>query len=333
MTSLSLLSTNYKIDNESELEKKNDILYNNSISSFKAFDSALFISEFQGYEDNISLSLEKSNERNKLRPSSNSNIEKNIKNIPDIKFSPSLEKCLTNELLYSITNDSNNIKKGQKLNFNNNDIYDKYSNEKIIKTINNNESKQFLKITKKLFNHEETQNQLKKSNSKIINEKNLKKLNEKKGNTLYEETINGFEYQLKFIENSVHNILPKSYKKFPNNSNKNDDFNNNKDNPRISSNVFSNKYNNKNNYYNNDYSKKNISSLRDNNYNLDYKMRKRTNIFDNDSYNNKENHHHQVHKLKITYNTYGNWICNECYCLNRGYRKVCANCSNYRNLN
>lgn len=333
MTSLSLLSTNYKIDIESEMEKKNDILYNNSISSFKAFDSALFISEFQGNEDNISLSLEKSNEGNKPCLSSNSHLEKNIKKIADTKSSPSLEKCLTNELLYSITNDSNNIKKGQKLNFNINDIYDKYSNQKITKTVNNNESKQFLKITKKLFNYEEPQNQLKKSNSKIINKKNLKKLNDKKGNTIYEETINGFEYQLKFIENSVHNILPKSYKKFSNISNKKENFNNNKDNPRMPSYVYSYKYDNKNNNHNNDYSKKNIYSLRDNNYNLDYKMRKRTNIFDNESYNNKENHHHQIHKLKITYNIYGNWICNDCFCLNRGYSKVCTNCSNYRNIN
>ena len=298
MTSLSVLSTNYKKENESEKEKKNPVLYKNSISSFKVFDSALFMSEFQGAEENISLSLEKSNEDNKGCLSSNSNI----KNIQDLKLSPSLEKCLTNELLNSITNDSNNNKKIQNPNFNSySGNIGKFSNDekkhKIVEIINNTESQKnnFLKITKKLFNHgdidiDTTDIQEKKNNS------NFKKVNDKKSaHTLYEESINGFEYQLKFIENSVHNILPKSYKKF---ISKNNDYNNSKNNQRTLDNKFTNRENN----------------------------------FDNNNDFNKKQNHHQVHKLKMTYNNYSNWICNYCNCLNRGYRKVCANCSNYRNL-
>ena len=298
MTSLSLLSPKYKIDdNESEKEKKNNLLYNNSISPFKVFDSALFMNEFQGSEENISASLEKSNE------------EKNIKNIQDFKFSPSLEKCLTNELLKSITNDSNNNKKFQNPNFNSysNNI-GKFNNEeqthKLIDMTNETDAENetqnnnYLKITKKLFNQTDLDTNPTRIQEKIINT-NIKKSNDKKSkNSLYEETINGFEYQLKFIENSVHNILPKSYKKLNSNS-KNNDFNGDKNNQRI----------------------------------FDHKFTNRVNIFHNNYYNcNKKQNHHQIHKLKVTNNSYGNWICNCCNCLNRGYRKVCANCSNYRNI-
>lgn len=78
--------------------------------------------------------------------------------------------------------------------------------------------------------------------------------------------------------------MPKSYKKF---ISKNNDYNNIKNNQRTLDNKFTNRENN----------------------------------FDNNNDFNKNQNHHQVHKLKKTYNSYSNWICNDCNYLNRGYRK------------
>ena len=294
MKYFSILSTNEKIDVETDKKKKNDKHYNNSINSFKAFDSVLFMSEFFGKEENLTSEKIIKDIDNSENLSSNSYKVKNSPDALDIKVSPSLEKCLTSELLDSITNDSNNIKKLKIENFNNfnshNNEKENLSNEKINK----------LKITKKLFNNQNIQN----NNSKTDDNKKMK-VKEKFGKKLYEETINGFEYQLKFIENSVHNILPKSYKKISN-------YNNNNNNQRISSFLNSDKFKNNNNYGYSFYKNEN------NNYSN----------YDNNSFNEKQINH-QIHKLKKIDNYYGDWICQNCHYLNRGYRKTCINCSYY----
>ena len=316
MTSVSLISTNDKIDLDSDKTNKNThISINNSITPFKAFDSVLYMSEFLGNEENQT--SEKSNKDKDNITNLSPNSYKKI--IPeealDLKVSPSLEKCLTSELLNSITNDSNNKKKLQILKFNNFNGNENLSNEKVNK----------LKITKKLFNHPDMTDEQNNYYSKLDNDKKRKQKIEK---TLYEEIINGFEYQLKFIENSVHNILPKSYKKLSNNIEKN--------NPRINSLNYSDEYNNTN--YNIDNSYKNENSDYSNNNYISYNnftpcIDNKTN-FSNINYNINNNGNanqvkHQIHKLKKADNYYGNWICNKCHSFNRGYRKTCVNCGYY----
>ena len=94
-------------------------------------------------------------------------------NILDLNVSPSLEKCLTNELLESMADDSSNIK----LRKNSED------------NSNNNEQGNDLKITKKLFEQNKINN--------LNNEK------EKNGTTFYDDNINGFEYQLIHATESI----------------------------------------------------------------------------------------------------------------------------------
>lgn len=317
MTSSSLFSTNDKIDYNSIRKKKDDKFYKNSITSFKAFDSVLFIKEFLGYEE--SQISEKSNKesQNKRNMSYNSKEKKISKNIQGTKISPTLEKCLTRELLNSITNDSNKNNKSQNQKVNN----EKINNE------NNNESQLFLKITKKLFNSYNTPSQDKKKNN--LGKINKKNSTQKKEKTLYEETVDGFEYQLKFIENSVHNILPKSYNQLSNKNHK-----------KITSNIYLEKYNNNDNnfLYNNNENKNDINFPFFDDYYLSYDKRSALNIKknilmdNNNKFNDKQNHR-QIHKLKIIDNYEQKWLCNYCYCFNRGYRKACANCYKYRNIN
>ena len=312
MTSLSIISTNEKIYLESDKKNKNDNKhYNNSVNSFKAFDSVLFMSEFFGKEENHTSEKSRKENEDSEYFSSNSLKEKNNTDILDIKVSPSLEKCLTSELLDSITNDSNKIKKLKIQNLNNFNSYnngkENLSDEKI----------NILKITKKLFNNQNMPN----NNSKTDNNAKMNQ-KEKIGKTLYEETINGFEYQLKFIENSVHNILPKSYKKI---SNHNADNTNQRNSSFINSDKFKNNNNYEYSFYkneNNNYSNYYLSC--DNNSNLS----QTTNNYDNNGFKDKQINH-QIHKLKKIDNYYGDWICQNCHYLNRGYRKTCINCSYY----
>ena len=274
----------------------------NSSEPFKAFSSALFMSEYQENEETLISS----------NSNADSNKEQKSKNILDLNVSPSLEKCLTSELLESMADDSSNIK----LRKNSED------------NSNNNEQGNDLKITKKLFEQ-----------NKINNLNNDK---EKNGTTFYDDNINGFEYQLKFIENSVHNILPKSYKKFhKNNFNNNNNYIFNKNYHRISfpySNRYKNNYNNNYNYYKNANDKFNYS--KDNNthsVNIFY-----PNLINN---NDEENNQHndfcennniknqiltKIQEVKNTENNYEDWICNNCKCFNRGYRKICINCKIFR---
>ena len=242
---------------------------------FKAFSSALFMSEYQENDETVISSYSNSNSNNKK------------KKILDLNISPSLEKCLTNELLESIADDSSNIKL-KKNNINNNLPTPEQG-------VDN------LKITKKLFNKE-------KENC----------------STLYEENINGFEYQLKFIENSVHNILPKSYKKF---NNKNNYYNNKNNNHRASFPCTNNnKY--KNNYYYNNKSPF-VSIFYPNLINKNINNENAGNNLSSNNYV-KNQILHKVQNMKNNENNYEDWMCHNCEFFNRGYRKICANCNMYR---
>ena len=282
--------------------KNKEIKDINSSEPFKAFSSALFMSEYQENEETLISS----------NSNSDSNKKYKSKNSLDLNISPSLEKCLTSELLESMADDSSNIK---------------LRKNSIDNSNNNNEQGNDLKITKRLFEQNKINN--------LNNEK------EKNGTTFYDDNINGFEYQLKFIENSVHNILPKSYKKFHKNN-----FNNNNNNYAFNKNYhrvsfpYSNRYksNNNYNYYKNSNEKFNYS--KDNNMhsvNVFYPNLINKNGEENNQNNNfcesddiKNQILNQIQKVKSNENNYEDWICNNCKCFNRGYRKICINCKIFR---
>ena len=321
--------TNYDSEKTKQNKKDSNNSYNRSLTSFKGFSSALFMTEYQGNEENV---LSQKSDKAGYSSSSNSNKEK-------IKFSPSLEKCLTSELLDSITNDSSNLKKWKNHHFNNYELDLKDFSQK------EENPQDFLKITKKLFikeNQEHTPFKEKNKDFKEYDdETNLK---DKKKISVYEENINKFEYQLKFIENSVHNILPKSYKILSKNSNKSNsnssyynsnNYTNNNNNQDIYPFSYSNEYksnNNSSNYslyknMNNDYSNNNVIVSEFEPYDfepdLDAKSFIIKNKNNNHSYNTNNNNEiaqfqHQIHKLKISDSYYGDWICNECNFTNRG---------------
>ncbi len=292
-----------KENSNNSLNEKDKIKDLNSFKPFKAFSSALFMSEFQ--ENDETLISSDSN--------STSNKEEKNKNILDLNISPSLEKCLTNELLQSMADDSSNFKL-RKNSSNNSD---------------NNKQENKLKITKKLFDQNNIDN--------LNNDKD--ELKEKNGSTCYEDSNNGFEYQLKFIENSVNNILPKSYKKFHKNNFYNNNYSFNKNNHRTSF-PFSNKYkyNNNYNYYKNSneqfYYTKDKSSLANifypNLINKNNDKYKPNNNYICDDRDIKNKILVQIQKVKDNENNYDDWICNNCEFLNRGYRKICAKCNFYR---
>ena len=231
------------------------------INQFQPFNSILFMNDYIDKDEN--------------QFSSNSN---KINNNQDLLFSPSLEKCLTNELLDSITNESTNAKYDKKLN----NLEKNYKDE--------------LKISKNLFNQENFDN----FNEKIESEKIPIKNSKKDIVSIYEDTINGFEYQLKFIENSIQNIFPQSYKK----------------------NNYKNKCK-KSFCCNNNYSLFNM--INDENYNNDNR-----NKFVLDKFEKNENGNYQIHKLKLSNNFYKDWICKYCSFMNKGYRKNCIKCNNYK---
>lgn len=305
------LNSNIPIEEDSTISSPNIIKssiitknLNNSFEPFKAFSSALFMSEYQENADTLISSNSKSN---------SSKVQKN-KKILDLNISPSLEKCLTNELLESMADDSSNIKLSKNSSNNN---------------IENNEPEN-LKITKKLFE----QNKPSINNEKNGNPKYNIVMNKDK-TTLYEDDT---EYQLKYIEHSVHNILPKSYKKF--NNNKRNNFNNNnfgynnKNYNHRSSFPYSNKY--KNNYSKNSNENCDSSNRKTNSVNIFYPDlidKNEDEIRENDFYSNNNVKNHIIYKvqnMKFNDKDYDDWICNKCSFLNRGYRKICANCNIHR---
>ena len=260
-------------------QKEQKLIKPNLGEPFKAFSSALFMSEYQENDETVISSYS----------NSNSNKEQKKKKILDLNISPSLEKCLTNELLESMADDSSNIKLKKNSTTNNSNCPEQREDN--------------LKITKKLFNKEKDNN-----------------------STLYEDNNNGFVYQLKFIENSVHNILPKSYKNF---NNKNNYYNNNKNNNHRTSFPYSsnnNKY--KNNYYYNNKAPF-VSIFYPNLINKNNNNENGGNNFSNNNYV-KNQIISKVQNMKNNENKYDDWICYNCQFLNRGYRKIFANCNMYK---
>ena len=331
MISLSLLPKNNNELKEEE-RKSNDKISIFDKTDFNVFNSALFISEFQGKEEYSSENINKEN----INELSNSNKKKENNNSnKNIKFTYSLENCLTNELLDTIANDSNSSKKDKT----------SYEKEEVKEKDNNIENNNRYESINR------TQDSLKIKNNFLYQpniatkEKNniLFKLKPNNKKAVYEESINGFEYQLKFIEDSLHNVLPKSYKKSPNNINnynnscfnKNiSNFYNNKKLHQISSTIHPNKFNNINN---SNYSSSFFENEINNIYNFVSPFNSNSNndcFFINYSsnnngvYSNNNRIKYQTHKLKISNIKNFEWKCNYCNNINMGYRQTCINCRN-----
>ena len=325
MTSLSFLPQNKDFKKKEiapEVNPKNDDALN-----FNIFNSVLFMNEYEGNEENISDNTNKENI--KIIPKSpykekEKEKEKDNINNKDIKFSYSFEKCLPNELLNTITNDSNSTQKGEKLPKIEEikDDRDNAPDDGMDGSTNGVDSSNIIKISKNLFMPKDTYDSnntdttLDKTNYITYN-------NEINKNTIYEESVNGFDYQLKFIEDSIHNVLPKSYKKNVYGLNNNYQYNN-KSNQRNSSFNISNKFNDNYNSYDPFYYK----NENNNNYNYSFVTPFDPSMNNNGYYYNNKKNKYQVHKLKVTDSNYAQWKCIFCDNVNRGYRKACSNCGN-----
>ena len=339
MIFLSFLPKNNELKEKEE--KKNENKSNINKTNFNAFNSALFISEFQDKEENSSEIINKENindlsNSNKIKESSNNN---NI----NLNFSYSLEKCLTNELLDTIDKDSNDTKKYK---ISKEEKEKKIENNFNMKSTNKTNIQEFLKIKKNLLYQPNTTTREKNNNIFKLNGYNKK--------TIYEENINGFDYQLKFIEDSLHNVLPKSYKKIQNNMNNYNNYNyscftnnrryfyNNKKGQKISPFIYPNKFNNiNNNNYNSSFYE---NESNNNKYGyvspFDSEFNNDESPFINSSINNNINANnngvcfndnkikYQIHQLNVSNIKNFEWKCNYCNYINMGYRKTCLNCRN-----
>ena len=325
MTSLSFLPQNNdfkKKEKTAEHIPKNDDALN-----FNIFNSVLFMNEYEGNEENISDNTNKENI--KIIPKSpykekEKEKEKDNINNKDLKFSYSYEKCLPNELLNTITNDSNSTQKGEKLPKIEEikDDKDNADDDGMGGSANGADSSNNIKISKNLFMPQDTyDSNITDSTQDKTNY--IKYNNEIDKNTIYEESVNGFDYQLKFIEDSLHNVLPKSYKKNVYGLNNNYQYNN-KSNQRISSFNISNKFNDNFNNYE-PFCCKNENN---NNYKYSFVTPFDPNMTNNGYYYNNKKNKYQVHKLKVTDSNYAQWKCYFCNYVNRGYRKACINCGN-----
>lgn len=300
-----------------ELNKKNiKCNQNKSIigkNDFNAFNSALFISEFQRKEEN---SLENKNKENLNELTNSNKIKESNRNL---KFTYSFENCLTNELLDTIAKDSNSSKKDKKIN----EKEKEYKIENKNKFESKNASIQgFLKIKRNLLFQPNVYTKEKNNND-------FNKLNENNINALYKENINNFEYQLKFIEDSLHNVLPKSYEKTTNSNNYYNNFclnnntsNINKDSKEI--NFFS--FRNLNKPFNNNYGFVSAFDTNNNNENSHINSSMSNNI--EKYYNNNNKIKYQIHQLNFNNSKIYDWKCNHCNNVNMGYRKTCINCRN-----
>lgn len=287
MASLFFLPKNDKIKKEEKIKLK--ITPEKDKINFNDFNSILFLSEYQGNEKNLS---EISNKGNNFELS-NSNNEKEKKFSTDtIKFSISSKKCITKELIETLEKDSIEINKNGKM-------------PQLIKKGSKNGSNKthyLPKITQNFMLQIEMLTQEK--NNEIIKDRNI----------LFEENINDCEYQLKFIENSLHNILPKTYKKsqLTNNSY-------NKGKIVIPFHYPTKFYINKNNY-NSLFCK---NEIKDNN-NYPFVSPFNANIIKNN--NNKNRINYQIHSLKLNNSKCFKWECKFCNNNNMGNYKTCFNC-------
>ena len=314
MTSLSFLPQNNdfkKKEKAPEINPKTGDALN-----FNIFNSVLFMNEYEGNEENISDNTNKENI--KLIPKSpckekEKEKEKDNINNKDIKFSYSFEKCLPNELL-----NTEKLPKIEEIK----DDKDNANDDAMCDSTNGVDSSNIIKISKNLFMPKDTYD----SNivdSTLDKTNYIKYNNEINKNTIYEESVNGFDYQLKFIEDSLHNVLPKSYKKNVYGLNNNYQLYN-KSNQRNSSFNISNKFNDNYNSYDPFYYK----NENNNNYNYSFVTPFDPSMNNNGYYYNNKKNKYQVHKLKVTDSNYAQWKCNFCNNVNRGYRKACINCGN-----
>ena len=306
MSSFPILPENNELNKENILPKTPNIKDN---INFNAFNSSLFISEYQVNEENSSENENKEN----IKKLSNSNKEKenesnNIHN--------SLEECLTNELIDKMDNNSNESRKSENL-----------SNLKKPSITNfEKNSKNILDISKNLL--------FAQTNISTKEKFNEEKKYNLKDNVVYEENNNDYEFQLKFIKNSLCNILPKSYQKTR--------YNNNYDNLSHQISLFNrpNKFDNK---INNNYYSFHQIKVEDNNRIISASLNNSINNENNDSffinssiYKNNNNNYcynklkYQVHKLKLCNSKSYKWKCENCNYMNIGYYKTCFNCKKNR---
>ena len=289
-------------------EKINSITPKKNKINFNIFNSALFLSDYQENEDNSS------DNNNKGKILSKSNSIKSKENSAILNEIPSFDfNYLSNELM---------------------NIIDKDSNSNIIGNEKENKIQDFPKIGSNL---------LKQSNIPTY-EKN-KNLNTKINNVVYKENINGIDYQLKFIENSLNKILPQSYHKslnvINNNLYNNSYFNHIAKTQINSTKTYPNKFNinnnnsfvlkNRYNYNSNNGCYPFISNINNTNRNgnvfIIHSSINKNNI-NNSGLNNINLNKYQIHQLKVGNNKYDEWKCNNCNLLNRGYRNSCFNCKN-----
>lgn len=215
MIKKSILEKKENIKSKNRKKNDNEIIIKNP---FESFNSVLFLSNYQ----DISNNEEKLSLQEKAAFTSDTSIEaidreENIETNSNfiLRLSPSYEKCLSNELLESLIKDSEKSKSKELIHDLKNDVKEQQKNNNFHKR--NPITKDSPIISRK--NGKEYKNKFNinfistKDNEYInninIENNNIKKKNEE--NNIYEETINGFQYQLKFIENSLNNILPKSY--------------------------------------------------------------------------------------------------------------------------
>ena len=243
-----LLEKESNIQNSQKKSKTKTI--KNSRNSFEIFSSALFISQYQSLEESSSENSSKNHSTVQSMSDYSNEKDSNLDCITDL--SPSLEKCIMNELLDTISNDPPDEKK---VNIN-------YNSE----------------IKKNLF---------------IEKSENEKDFN-------FDDSINGFEYQLKYIENSFQNIMLKSYKK-NRNSNKN-------------GNIYKT----------------------NSNYIINSSLNKNTNKFITPfhyvgSQNFGEKDTKKESKLQLV-NNMEDWNCMICGKINHGYRAICSFCKISKNI-
>lgn len=291
MTSLSFLPNNDILKKEGKI--KIVITPENDKINFNDFNSTLFLSEYQGNEENSSEISNKEKEKN----SSNKSF----------KYSISSINCITKELIEILENDLNTANKEEKL------------SQLIKKENNNGNDKTHLPIITKNFMFQ-TDIFTQKKNNENIKDKNI----------IYEENINDCEFQLKFIENSLHNILPKTYQK--------SQLNNNSYNKGQNASPFyyPTKFDITQNNYNSSFCKNEIKV--NNNFSFaspfNSNINKNNNhsfIFHSSKINNNGNYYnnrinYQTHSLKLSNSKCFKWKCKFCNNINKGYCKTCFNC-------
>lgn len=332
------------IKNVKSEEKNNGENTKSFINSFDLFNSSLFISKVS--EDDkqieiktpISFSLKNETENTlDLEEEDNNSIKFDI-NQESLDFILSCEKCITHDLLNALTKSSQETNKNKI--FKNEEekmslkVTDNYSN-------NNKENiKDFPKITNNFFS--EKGNKFNVDRENFVEDKNTRKkfIKKNKSENIFEDSVNGFQYELKYITSSVNNLIPKTHKKnkFGSYSKNTSNFiyNSYQKNKTCKASPFilNNKhyynsfyyYNNQNKinsfYYNENSNSNYYYSQNINSSIINIKKQVTQNIFIN-----KRKNETKKQKEKKEYD----WLCDNCFYLNKNYHKNCINCKSPRN--